>query len=41
MEAISDKYKSQSGKSLLPLEANAINVFIRRLIGEPFVSMLD
>lgn len=41
MEAISDKYKSQFGQSLLPIEAHQINRFIRRLIGEPFVSMLD
>lgn len=41
MEAISDKHKSQHGESLLPIEAHAINTFIRRLIGEPFVSILD
>lgn len=41
MEAISEKYRSQSDKSLLPLEANEINVFVRRLIGEPFASILD
>lgn len=41
MEAISDRFKSQTGKSLLPIEAHEINTFIRRLIGEPFVSMLD
>lgn len=41
MEAISDRYKSQTGKSLLPIEAHEINTFIRRLIGEPFVSLLD
>jgi len=41
MEAISDRYKSQFGESLLPIEAHEINRFIRRLIGEPFVSMLD
>ena len=41
MQAISDKYMSESGKSLLPLEAHEINAFIRRLIGEPFVSILD
>jgi len=41
MEAISDRFKSQTGKSLLPIEAHEINTFIRRLIGEPFVSILD
>jgi len=41
MQAISDEYKSQFGRSLLPIEAHEINRFIRRLIGEPFVSMLD
>jgi len=41
LEAISDKYKSHSGKSLLPKDAYEANTFIRRLIGEPFVSMLD
>jgi uncharacterized membrane protein YkvA (DUF1232 family) len=41
MEAISDKYKSQTGKSLLPIETHVINTFIRRLIGVPFVSILD
>lgn len=41
MEAISDRCKSQTGKSLLPTEAHEINTFIRRLIGEPFVSLLD
>ena len=41
MEAISDRYKSQAGKSLLPIDAHETNTFIRRLIGEPFVSILD
>jgi hypothetical protein len=41
LEAISDKYKSHSGKSMLPKDAYETNIFIRRLIGEPFVSMLD
>jgi len=41
MEAISDRCKSQTGKSLLPIEAHEINTFIRSLIGEPFVSLLD
>ena len=41
MQAISDRYKSQSGKSLLPLEPHEDNAFVRRLIGEPFASMLD
>lgn len=41
MQAISDKYRSQSGQSLLPLEPHEDNAFIRRLIGEPFVSILD
>jgi len=41
LEAISDKYESHSGKPLLPKDAYETNTFIRRLIGEPFVSMLD
>ena len=41
MQAISDSYKSQSERSLLPIEAHELNRFIRRLIGEPFVSILD
>ena len=41
MEAISDRYKSQTGKSLLRKDAHETNTFIRRLIGEPFVSILD
>jgi uncharacterized membrane protein YkvA (DUF1232 family) len=41
MQAISDRYKSQSGKSLLPLETHEDNAFVGRLIGAPFVSILD
>jgi uncharacterized membrane protein YkvA (DUF1232 family) len=41
MEAISDRYKSKTGKSLLAMEVHEMNTFIRRLIGEPFVSLLD
>ena len=41
MEAISDRHKSQTGKSLLLIDAHEMNTFIRRLIGEPFVSILD
>ena len=41
LEAISDKYEEHSGHALLPKEAHETNTFIRRLIGEPFVSMLD
>ena len=41
LEAISDKYESHSGKPLLPKDAYEANTFIRRLIGEPFVGMLD
>jgi uncharacterized membrane protein YkvA (DUF1232 family) len=41
IQTISDRYKSQSGKSLLPLETHNDNAFVRRLIGEPFVSILD
>ena len=41
MEAISDRYKSQAGKSLLPIQAHSLNAFIRRLIGAPFVNILD
>ena len=41
LQALSDDYKSQSGESLLPLETHEDNAFIRRLIGEPFASILD
>jgi len=41
LAAISGQCESQSGKSLLPIGACESNSFIRRLIGEPFVSMLD
>ncbi len=41
MEAISERHKLQSGRSLLPIEAHALNTFIRRLIGVPFISILD
>jgi len=41
MERISDRYKLQSGKSLLPIEAHGTNAFIRRLIGVPFINILD
>jgi len=41
MEAISNRHKSQTGKSLLPIDSHETNTFIRRLIGEPFVSILD
>ncbi len=41
MESISDRYKLKSGRSLLPVEAPGLNTFIRRLIGVPFVNILD
>lgn len=41
LAAISKKYELHSGKPLLPKDAFEANTFIRRLIGEPFVSMLD
>jgi uncharacterized membrane protein YkvA (DUF1232 family) len=41
MEAISDRSKLQTGKSLMPTDAHQTNTFIRRLIGEPFASILD
>ncbi len=41
MEAISDRYKSHTGKSLSPIDSDQTNTFVRRLIGEPFVSILD
>ncbi len=41
VEAISDRYKLQSGRSLLPVEAHGLNAFVRRLIGVPFVEVLD
>ena len=41
MQAISDRYHSQSGRALMPPETQEDNACIRRLIGEPFVSILD
>ncbi len=41
MEAISDRYKLHAGRSLLPVEAHGVNTFVRRLIGVPFVEILD
>ncbi len=41
LATISGECESQSGNSLLPIGACESNSFIRRLIGEPFVSMLD
>lgn len=41
LQAISDHYESRSGTPLFTNEAYELNTFIRRLIGEPFVSMLD
>lgn len=41
MQAVSDRHKSATGVSLLPVESHEINAFVGRLIGEPFVSMLD
>lgn len=41
LEAISDRFESYSGTRLLPKDAYETNTFIRRLIGEPFVDMLD
>lgn len=41
MQAISDRYNAQSGKSLLPLDTHQDNAFVKRLIGEPFISILD
>ena len=41
MQAVSDRYKLQFGRSLLPVEAHGLNTFVRRLIGVPFVEVLD
>lgn len=41
MEEISDRYKLRFGRSLLPIEAHGLNTFIRRLIGVPFINILD
>lgn len=41
LQAFADKYKTYSGTSLLPLESHKDNAFVRRLIGEPFASILD
>lgn len=41
MESISERYRAQSGKPLLPVKAHELNSFIRRLIGAPFVDILD
>ena len=41
VEAISDRYKSRTGESLLSIDVHETNMFMRRLIGEPFVGILD
>lgn len=41
MESISEVYEGQTGISMLPIEAYQMNAFIRRLIGDPFVNLLD
>lgn len=41
MQSISDLHKSQTGESLMALETHEDNAFVRRLIGEPFASILD
>lgn len=41
LQSFANEYKTQSGESLWPIEADAANLFIRNLIGRPFVSLLD
>lgn len=41
LAAASADFETQSGRTLLPEEAARANRFIRRLIGEPFASILD
>ncbi len=41
IQALSDKYRAQTGGTLLPVELTTVNQFIRSLIGEPQASMLD
>jgi uncharacterized membrane protein YkvA (DUF1232 family) len=41
LAAASDALEEQSGKTFLPKDAARANRFIRRLIGEPFATILD
>lgn len=41
IQALSDSYRNETGRTLLPLDLTETNQFIRNLIGEPQASMLD
>jgi uncharacterized membrane protein YkvA (DUF1232 family) len=41
VQSLSDAYKNQTGKMLIPVDLNRANEFARYLIGEPGASMLD
>lgn len=41
IEVVSERCESQAGQPLLSAEAHDVNAFIRRLMGEPFIGILD
>ena len=41
VQSLSDSYKNQTGKTLIPVDISGANAFMRNLIGEPHASMLD
>jgi len=41
VQSLSDSYKKQTGRTLIPIDMNRVNALMRNLIGEPHASMLD
>ncbi len=41
VQSLSDSYKKQTGRMLIPVDMNRANASMRNLIGEPHASMLD
>ena len=41
VQSLSDSYKNQTGKTLIPVDISGVNASMRNLIGEPHASMLD
>ncbi len=41
VQSLSDSYKNQTGKTLIPVDISGANASMRNLIGEPQASMLD
>jgi uncharacterized membrane protein YkvA (DUF1232 family) len=41
LERIADNVRQQTGKQILSVDSKQVNQFMRTLIGEPFVSILD